>query len=209
MLRWLGYLWPCPLTLIFDLEFSRSNCISGMGGSIVMERKGQESLGCPDVKHNHYVTPRQRILLPTGWLKMSAFPSTRLVSYQFPARTSYEVLVKYHGHFLEKFLRVSYVVYIEDSNELLLWFASTLNSNEFHINWLAQSSDMTYIKIIWNIHIIFIRSTRISYELITKSILAISYQMHVNEPTPHHTEIVYMHDRYVGFDARNGYLWYG
>ena len=24
-----------------------------MGGSIVMERKGQESLGCPDVKHNH------------------------------------------------------------------------------------------------------------------------------------------------------------
>ena len=50
----------------FDLEFSRSNCISGMGGSTIMERKGQESLGCPDVKHNHYVTPRQRILLPTG-----------------------------------------------------------------------------------------------------------------------------------------------
>ena len=46
----------------FDLEFSRSNCISGMGGSIIMERKGQESLGCPDVKHNHYMTPRQRIL---------------------------------------------------------------------------------------------------------------------------------------------------
>ena len=69
-----------PLTLIFDLENSRSNCTSGMGGSIVMERKRQESLGCPDVKHNHYVTPRQRILLPTGWLKMSAFPSTRLVN---------------------------------------------------------------------------------------------------------------------------------
>ena len=67
----------------FDLEFSRSNCISGMGGSIVMERKGQESLGCPDVKCNHYVTPRQRILLPTGWLKMLAFPSTRLVCDQF------------------------------------------------------------------------------------------------------------------------------
>ena len=64
----------------FDLEFSRSNCISGMGGSIVVELKGQESLGCPDVKHNHYVTPRQRMLLMTGWLKMSAFPLTRLVS---------------------------------------------------------------------------------------------------------------------------------
>ena len=68
-----------PLTLTFDLENSRSNYILGMGGSIVMERKGQESLGCSDVKHNHYVTPRQRILLLTGWLKMSAFPSTRLV----------------------------------------------------------------------------------------------------------------------------------
>ena len=40
-----------PLTLTFDLEFSRSNCISGMGGLIVMERKGRESLGCPDVKY--------------------------------------------------------------------------------------------------------------------------------------------------------------
>ena len=44
----------------------RKKSISGMGGSIVMERKRQESLGCPDVKHNHYVTPRQRIFLPTG-----------------------------------------------------------------------------------------------------------------------------------------------
>ena len=70
-----------PLTLTFDLENSRSNCISGMGGSIVMERKGLESLECPDVKHNHYVTPKQRMLLLTGWLKMSAFPSTRLVGY--------------------------------------------------------------------------------------------------------------------------------
>ena len=34
-----------------DLEFSRSNCISEKGGPIVMERKGQESIGCPDVKH--------------------------------------------------------------------------------------------------------------------------------------------------------------
>ena len=39
------------LTLTFDFEFSRSNCISGMGGPIVMEWKGQESIGCPDVKH--------------------------------------------------------------------------------------------------------------------------------------------------------------
>ena len=27
-----------------------------MGGPIVMEWKGQESIACPDVKHNHYVT---------------------------------------------------------------------------------------------------------------------------------------------------------
>ena len=40
-----------PLTLTFDLEFSRSNCISGMGGPIVTERKGRESIGCPEVKH--------------------------------------------------------------------------------------------------------------------------------------------------------------
>ena len=39
------------LTLTFDLEFSRSNGISGTGGPIVMERKRRESIGCPDVKH--------------------------------------------------------------------------------------------------------------------------------------------------------------
>ena len=33
-----------PLTLTFGIEFSRSNCISGMGGPIAMERKGQESI---------------------------------------------------------------------------------------------------------------------------------------------------------------------
>ena len=38
-------------TFTFDLEFSRSNCISGLGGPIVMERKGRESMGYPDVKH--------------------------------------------------------------------------------------------------------------------------------------------------------------
>ena len=41
------------LTFTFDLEFSWSNCISGMGGPIVMERKGREWIGCRDVKHNH------------------------------------------------------------------------------------------------------------------------------------------------------------
>ena len=39
-----------PLTLTFDLEFSRSNCISGMGRRIVMERKERVSIGCPDMK---------------------------------------------------------------------------------------------------------------------------------------------------------------
>ena len=29
------------LTLTFDLEFSRSNCISGMGGPVVLEQKGR------------------------------------------------------------------------------------------------------------------------------------------------------------------------
>ena len=37
-----------------------------MGDPIVMERKGRESIACPDVKHNLYVTSRQRILLETG-----------------------------------------------------------------------------------------------------------------------------------------------
>ena len=40
-----------PLSVTFDLEFSRSNRISGMRGPIVMERKGWESIGCPNVKH--------------------------------------------------------------------------------------------------------------------------------------------------------------
>ena len=70
MLCWLGYLWPW----IFKVKL-----YLGIGGLIVMEWKGQESIACPDVKHNHYVTPRQRILLLTGSLKMLAFLSTRLV----------------------------------------------------------------------------------------------------------------------------------
>ena len=50
---------PLILTSDLDLEFSRSNCISGMWGSIVMEWKGWELIGCPDVKHNGSET--------TGW----------------------------------------------------------------------------------------------------------------------------------------------
>ena len=48
---WLGYLWSWPLTSTFDLEFSRSNCISGMGDPIVMVRRGRELIRCPGVKH--------------------------------------------------------------------------------------------------------------------------------------------------------------
>ena len=66
MLRLLGYLWTRLLTLTFDLEFSRSNCISGMGGPIVMAWRGRESIGCPDAKHKYYVTAKQRILLGTA-----------------------------------------------------------------------------------------------------------------------------------------------
>ena len=63
---------PLTLTLTFDLEFqgqivSRESA-AGMGGRIVMEWKGRESIAhaCPDVKHNHFVTLRRRILLGTG-----------------------------------------------------------------------------------------------------------------------------------------------
>ena len=35
------------LTLTFDFELSRSNCISRMGGPIVMEQKGRESIVMP------------------------------------------------------------------------------------------------------------------------------------------------------------------
>ena len=40
-----------PLTLTFDLDFWPLTCISEIGLPIVMERKGRESIGCPDVKH--------------------------------------------------------------------------------------------------------------------------------------------------------------
>ena len=68
------------LTLNFHLEFSRWNCIFGMGCLIVMEQKGWELIGCLDMKHNYYVTSRQRdTVRDWGDLKMSAFPSTCLV----------------------------------------------------------------------------------------------------------------------------------
>ena len=47
-----------PFTLTFDLEFSRSNYISEMGGPIVVERKGCESISCPDVKHKENESAR-------------------------------------------------------------------------------------------------------------------------------------------------------
>ena len=37
-----------------------------MGGPIVMERKGSESIGYPDVKDNHHMTSRQKKLLGNG-----------------------------------------------------------------------------------------------------------------------------------------------
>ena len=41
----------------FDLDLwpwiFKANCISGMGGAIVMEWKRRESIACPNVKHNH------------------------------------------------------------------------------------------------------------------------------------------------------------
>ena len=55
-LRWLEYLWPWPLTLNFQ----------GQIVSREWERKGPELIACPDVKHNHCVTSRQRMLLWTG-----------------------------------------------------------------------------------------------------------------------------------------------
>ena len=61
------------LTFAFDLEFSRSNCISGMGGPIVMEWKGWESIGCLDV------TSRQMKLLGTGWFQCRRFRRLILV----------------------------------------------------------------------------------------------------------------------------------
>ena len=48
------------LALTFNLEFSGLNCISGMGRLVVMEQNGWESIGCLEMKHNHYVTSRQR-----------------------------------------------------------------------------------------------------------------------------------------------------
>ena len=37
-----------------------------MGGLIAIKLKGQETIECPYVKHSHYVTSRQRIVLGTG-----------------------------------------------------------------------------------------------------------------------------------------------
>ena len=34
-----------------SVEFSRLTCMLGTGSPILMEGKGRESIGCPDVKH--------------------------------------------------------------------------------------------------------------------------------------------------------------
>ena len=70
MLRWRGYLWSWIFKVKLYFGNWRPDC-HGMKGT------GVDSISW--CTHNHNVTPRQRILLPTGWLKMLAFPSTRLV----------------------------------------------------------------------------------------------------------------------------------
>ena len=70
MLRWLGYLWPCIFKVKLYLRNRRLDC-HGMKGTWVIRMPWCETQPLCDL--------RQRILLPTGWLKMSAFPSTRLV----------------------------------------------------------------------------------------------------------------------------------
>ena len=80
MMRWLGYLdlWPWICEVKLYLGNGRPDCHVTKGTGVV---------GCPDVKHNYYFTFRQRILLGTGWLKMSSFPSTRLVCDGNPSVT--------------------------------------------------------------------------------------------------------------------------
>ena len=70
MLCWLGYLWPWIFKVKLYFGNGRPDC-HGMKGT------GDDSM--PRCETQPLCDPRQRILLPTGWLKMSAFPSTRLV----------------------------------------------------------------------------------------------------------------------------------
>ena len=51
-----------PLNFTFDLEFSRLNCISGMGGLSDMEQKEQKSIGY----NTSCVTSGRRVLLGAG-----------------------------------------------------------------------------------------------------------------------------------------------
>ena len=61
-LRWLGYLWHLPLTLN-----SQGQIVSQeWKARLSWNKKGWEWIGCSSVKHNHYVTLRQRVLLRTG-----------------------------------------------------------------------------------------------------------------------------------------------
>ena len=62
-----------PLTLTFDPGFSRSNCISGMGGPIVIERNGRELIECPDVKPNHCDLEAENTITDRGELRCRRF----------------------------------------------------------------------------------------------------------------------------------------
>ena len=62
MLCWLGYLWPWSLTLNFQGQLVSQKWEARLSKN----ERGRELIGCSDVKHNHYVISRQRILLETG-----------------------------------------------------------------------------------------------------------------------------------------------
>ena len=66
-----------------------------MGGPIVMEQKEGESIGCLDMKHNHYVTWRQRDTVRDRG-DFSAFPSSHLVHF-YPAALKGSGVLSYPG----------------------------------------------------------------------------------------------------------------
>ena len=76
-----------PLTLTFDLEISRSNCISGMGGPIVMERRGRGSIGCRDVKYQGNDSTRR--CADCGIFDPDLSPSRSNLSREWEARLSW------------------------------------------------------------------------------------------------------------------------
>ena len=120
------------LALTFDFEFLRSNRISGMGGPIVMERKGWESIGCPDVKDNHYVTSRQSKLLGTG----VTFRRLILVDVDL---TRLRYLKK--GSYTPVFIHFMYIMHVASA-----WKVITLicvNLAKFHKNGKSNKNENT------------------------------------------------------------------